>query len=394
MSGRWGTLSRNDVLVPLGTLGYWLAVGSLRPFLPLRLHDVGASGATIGLVVALSPLTATLLALPLGRLMDRVGARSMALYGVAGMAVSGLGYATASSIALISLLQVVAGVAELVVWVALTVLATDGVGPGSARVAWFSVAWGLGATVGPVVGGVVYDAVGFAGLSVFYIVAGLSSSCLAGVRGSSREHGGQAVPESIVRVLVRFLREPEVRGVLAVSVIMQAIVGLRQSYYPVYLDQAGLATPVIGMLLTVLAAGSLAVRPIAPTLARRHSPMRLLFLSLWLSIAGVALTPAAPLLVILVVGALLMGVGLGINTVLTVEEMARTTRPEERGMAMATRVVANRLGQVAQPVGFGALLGLFAMGTTFVVAAGMLAALTLVAYRDTMQERAPAKLLD
>lgn len=59
-------------LVTLATTLYWLAVHSLRPLVPLRLNDLGASELHIGLIVSMNSMIALFLAIPSGRLMDRL----------------------------------------------------------------------------------------------------------------------------------------------------------------------------------------------------------------------------------------------------------------------------------------------------------------------------------
>ena len=74
-------------------LGFWLilleaaTLGALGTLLPLRLSRFGASGVLIGLTFLASSLMAALLARPIGRVVDRRGARLPLIIGLSGTAV-------------------------------------------------------------------------------------------------------------------------------------------------------------------------------------------------------------------------------------------------------------------------------------------------------------------
>ena len=78
---------------PRVRLGFWLilleaaTLGALGTLLPLRLSRFGASGVLIGLTFLASSLMAALLARPIGRVVDRRGARLPLIIGLSGTAV-------------------------------------------------------------------------------------------------------------------------------------------------------------------------------------------------------------------------------------------------------------------------------------------------------------------
>ena len=78
-------------LVSLATLLYWLASHALRPMVAVRLDELGSSVGQIALVVAVWPMLAIVLAVPLGVAVDRKGIAPFLFAGLVGMVATGLG---------------------------------------------------------------------------------------------------------------------------------------------------------------------------------------------------------------------------------------------------------------------------------------------------------------
>jgi MFS family permease len=173
------------------------------------------------------------------------------------------------------------------------------------------------------------------------------------------------------------MENPILVSVLISSFINLFVLSMRISFYPVYLERAGVAITQIGLLLSIIGISSLAVRAILPAAERRLGSIRVLVGSTWLAILGAASLPLSTHMAVLAVGALLIGVGLGANPPITVSLVAEHSDARDRGLAVGLRMVANRSGQVAQPVVFGGLAALFGLGVAFPVSGALLAALTL-----------------
>ena len=98
--------------------GYGLSLNALTAFLvPLRAVDLGVPLAVIGLLVGVRSIAETLLSVPLGRWMDRVGARTGFLAGSLGTAVLGVGFFFAEDVAVLFLLQLFIGATRPLGWV-------------------------------------------------------------------------------------------------------------------------------------------------------------------------------------------------------------------------------------------------------------------------------------
>lgn len=393
----WGALRHRWAFASAATFLYWFAAHELRPLVTLRLDDLGASDAFIGATVAAYPFFSLFLAIPGGRLVDRLGVVRVLVVSLAGMAVVGVAYALATSPLQILLIQIANGVVELGVWLALQALVTHS-GSGRflrAQLALFSLAWGVGIAVGPIVGAAVFDLAGFQVLGWIYAGCALAALvCGVAVPYRGREEAEAGAPGSGpllggVRVI---LARPAVLAVLASTFVALYIQSLRLSFYPLFLEREGIPVSQIGVLLSVMGVSSLAIRFPLPALLERFGPERVLLWSMWLAVAAVALTPWLDFVWALGLAAIAIGIGYGVNPPVTVELIAKDTEPAERGLAMGIRVTSNRLAQIVQPLVFGAFASALGMAAAFPASGVLLGALVAWVARESRRaSRSPGE---
>jgi MFS family permease len=389
--GFWRALHHRWAFASLATLLYWFAAHTLRPLVALRLDELGASDALIALTVAAYPFFSLFLAIPGGRLVDRIGVVKVLVGSLIAMIFIGIGYVVADSPVEILVVQVPNGIVELGVWLALQALVTHA-GSGAfltRQLALFSLAWGVGLAVGPAVGGAVYEAFGFELLGVIYAASALGSllSCLlVSYRGSRDEQlVEQQRDKKTLEGMRQIMQHPSVKGVILSSFVALYVQSLRQSFYPLLLERNGIPVAQIGVLLSIMGITSLLIRVPLPSLLGRQGAGRVLVWGMWISVVGIAITPWLGSVWLLGLVAIMIGAGYGVNPPITVELMARNTQPEERGLAMGMRVASNRLAQVLQPVVFGALASATSMALAFPATGVLLGAVTFMASRESDQ---------
>lgn len=145
--------------VPSATLLYWTTTQALMPFIGLHLHDVGASSTMVGVVLATYPLASLVLAVPLGRQLDRLDARPCLVASLLAMAASGAMFVAATDPVAFLPIMFAWGTASLVAWLALQMLIADAgrSARGTRVISGFSIAWGVGIALGPTVGAAIFD---------------------------------------------------------------------------------------------------------------------------------------------------------------------------------------------------------------------------------------------
>jgi MFS family permease len=364
----------------LGAFVYWVAIEALRPMVSLQLDRIGASSSQIGIAVAAYALLGLALAIPGGVVVDRVGPARLLLGGFLGLgACAGLYLVTAGSVVGLTVVQLAMGAAALAVWVALQTVVTHA-GSGEflrKQLAVFATAWAAGSAIGPVIGSWLYARSGFVAVAGL-LVLGAGLGVIVAVRlpmapsgrsttGRGRSTGRQSA--------ARLLGDETVRLVLAASFVSLAVQSLRTSFYPLYLVERGHSVDRVGVVLTGIGLASLGVRLLLPVVCRWVSGRMLLISTTWLGIVAMAATPVLAVGPWLAVGALGIGVSLGLNPPTTVELMAAAAPADLRGVAMGLRVAANRSAQVAQPLLFGAVVAATATGPAFWLTGGALGGL-------------------
>lgn len=367
------------ILVSTATLLYWTGAHALRPLLPLRLDELGASEVLVGAIVALFPLSSLGLAIPSGRLVDRVGVRRVLLAGLLGTATLGAGFAVAPSPVVIAGLMMGIGVTELATWISLQAFASTG-GTGSfltKQLAVFSLAWGGGIAAGPIVGAALYDRFGFVAVGAAYLGCSVAAgACIAFAPAvATASPRGQYRP-SMRTGITRMWAAAPVRATLLSSFVTLFVLGVKGSFLPLYLQRAGLGLPRIGIVLSAIGVASLAVRVLLPWFIRRVGSGPALVVSMWVALVPMSLVPFVSGFGWWLTLAMVCGVGLGINPPVTVELMARHTAASERGFAMGLRLTANRSAQVVQPLLFGWLIAVAGFAAAFATSGVLLAGIT------------------
>jgi MFS family permease len=367
-------------LVSAATLLYWVVTQAVRPFVALRLQDLGADDLTIGVALAGASVGGLLLAIPSGRLLDRLPQREVQVGALLGLAATTAGLALTGSVAALVAMMIGNGVFAMWVWLAQQSIITHA-GSGAFRdrqLGLFSLAWGIGLAAGPSVGAVAYDRAGFGALcAVCTALCLAATAAAAGAPPVAASPRAEATEDTFRGSLGRSFANPVLVGVLLASFVNIYVQSLRVSFYPVYLERAGVGVARIGLLLSLIGVSSLLVRAVLPAATRRFGEFGLLLWSTWVAIVGVVLTPFAPQFAVLVLGALLIGVGLGANPPITVSLVAHHSEAHERGLAVGLRMVANRSAQVAQPLVFGGVASVVGLALAFPVSAALLAGLTL-----------------
>ena len=366
-------------LLSIATFFYWLAIQSLRPYVPLHLADLGATEAMVGIAIAAHPFLSLFLAIPAGRFIDLRGLRRFMTISLAAMAAVGGLYATVRVVNGLVFVQALDGLAELGSWVSIQALITrvPGETMRRAHLGLFSILWALGVAAGPTAGAFIYSYVGFLGVGLFYSACALVA--LATVSLVPHRDGGSAgldkAPEAsqgVKRALGKVVglgRNPGVSITLAATFVMLWANSLRTSFYPLFLEREGIPVTTIGYLVSLAGVTLLIIRFFLPSLLRRYRSVTILLLGTAASVVALVATPAlvSPQ-AFLWAAAGLFGAGFGLNSPITIDMLAHYTEADDRGLVMGMRVASNRLAQVIQPLLFGAVAGALGMTAGFLAA--------------------------
>ena len=279
------------VLVTSAALAYFVGLGILAPVLPRYVEDdLGGDGFAVGLAVGAFAVSAALLRPWVGRIGDRRGRRVLVVGGALVASLSILGYALATSLPILIGMRLITGVGEAAVFVGVASAVQD-MAPADRRgeaASYFSVAVYGGLGVGPVIGDLLREHIGFRSAWVAAAVA-----CAVAVALGLRMPGPPAVdpdaPDSALAgqsLLRRFLHPAAVRPGLILALSTTGYAGF-SAFVPLYIDRVDIhsAGPVFAEYAIVV----LTVRIFGAKLPDRLGPIRAGSIALAVQAAGFAI---------------------------------------------------------------------------------------------------------
>jgi MFS family permease len=148
-------------------------------------------------------------------------------------------------------------------------------------------------------------------------------------------------------------------------------------FLPLYGSENQFSAFSIGVIISIRAATSMTSRYFLGSLSARFSTKQLLVGSNVVSVVACAAMAFAPNPITLGVIVAIAGFSLGIGQPLTMSMVSQLTIPQERALAVSTRLTGNRLGQFIVPAGAGILATGSGTGAVF-IGLSLLLALTFL----------------
>ncbi|AXB48214.1 hypothetical protein A4R43_02025 [Amycolatopsis albispora] len=365
------------------------ALNLARPLLSYRTLALDGGGLAIGLVTASYAVLSLLVALPLGRLVDRTGRTAPVLVlGTALLVLGPLALAWSPAVPWVAASAACLGFGHIVFMVgAQGYIASAVPDTGLDRYfGWFTAAVSAGQMFGPLIAGGLLGtgtgaALGRTGLAA--VVASVLAACAlpAGIVLMRRRATGVRPVRAAAPGVLSMLRSRGMVPGLFVSLALLGAVDLLTAYLPLIAEDRGVAPLVVGGLLALRSAASIVSRLGLGRLARRWRRHTLIVTSAAGSAVALAVValPAAnvPVMAVaLVVGGFLLGLGQPLTMTVVVQAVPQ----HGRNAALALRLWANRLGQVTVPAAAGLVAGpLGAAGALWLAAAVLTTAATAVA---------------
>lgn len=409
---------RTDFVLQLAIQALSLtALNATRPIVTYQALALGASTVQIGLVHGAFSVLPALLAVAVGRIVDRGSASRYLTIALFIYAIGTLGAGMATALVVLAAVQIFAGMGHILNLVSSqAMVANRGPREGrESRFGWYSVAASIGQLSGPVLAGLIAGSATLAaggaagtyeladGQRVFFAAAAAVSISLvlAGiVYVRNRDRDRRAVmdrpaetSERLLPAAIRVLRRSGMPAAMTVSVIVISTVDVLIAYLPAYGNVAGLAIPVVGFLLSVRAGASLVSRVFMGRTIALIGRERTLVVSMLLAAIGVGLVPFTDSVPVLTFLMAVAGLGLGVGQPMTIAWVAQRSPRAERATAIGVRLTGNRVALLTVPVLMGALAGSAGIAAIFVVLGAVLLAGAVVAARtpfDELQDRRDA----
>lgn len=336
--------------------------------------------AWLGAISASYAVLPLVFAIFIGRRIDRRGEYAALVGGAVLMtaATAGLLF-LGTSVAAIVVSSAVLGLGQLLVAVASQALTARLSGPDTPRAfGYYTFASSVGQLLGSAVLGLLGGSAAVPDTALILVVSACVGVPLCLITVSIRVPPVRdRVQSDVDRRVATALRAADVRRALLVSVIVVAVNDLMLVYLPALGAERGIPAGVIGALLTLRSAASMASRFALGALARRAGTVRLLVLSTGISAASIVVF-ALPVPV-LAVAVVVVGGSLGISQPLTMSQVADSAGEQLRATALALRMTGNRVGQAALPTAVGLVAGAGGAAAVFVGLAAALATASALA---------------
>ena len=290
-----------------------LGVGIIAPIIPIYATDLGATGVTLGLMIAAFSISRGALQPVVGSLSDRHGRKRFLVAGLSIYAVMGLTYTLATSVEHLIVIRLLHGVGSaMIVPIAmayigdLTPQGQEGKYMGLLNIALFA---GMGG--GPILGGVFRDTIGIN--PAFYAMSALTAASLGLIltllppQRSDREM--QSAP-GLLTTLRRMLHSNRVVGMLLPRIGTMIVTIPTMGFLPILADRLMGATGVeIGIVISARTIVSAALQFPFGRIADRYSKVLLILSGCLIISACVFLMPSAADFLQLVWLSVLIGVG-------------------------------------------------------------------------------------
>ncbi len=205
------------------------------------------------------------------------------------------------------------------------------------------------------------------GVAIAFIALAFSLAIRPGDRREVKP-GDDTVP------IASLLRVPGLVAVILTSVMISSASDLVVVYLPLLGAERSIDVAAIGLLLTVRSVASMVARVLYSRIIRRIVRKRLMVVSVFAgAIAFFSIALPLPLLLMHVAMAVI-GFSLGLAMTVSLTSVVDLTREGMRGIANSLRLLGNRVGQFAFPLGAGLLATATGAGSIFILIAAGLAA--------------------
>ncbi|MFD5913895.1 MFS transporter [Streptomyces massasporeus] len=364
------------------------AVSMARPAVSYRALALGADERAIGVIAGVYALLPLFAAVPLGRRTDHGRCAPLLPVGVVlisgGCALSGV----AGSLWTMALWSGVMGLGHLCFVIGSQSLVARQSAPHEQdrNFGHFTIGAALGQLVGPVAAGALIGGDDMGGSSALALIVAGATAAVAFTslwRIEHRRTASASRPDKGDRIPVGgILRTRGVPAGIFISLAVLSATDILTAYLPVVGEHRGIAPSVIGVLLSLRAAATIACRMVLTPLLRLLGRSLLLTLTCLLAAllcAGIALPVPVWALGLLLVA---LGFCLGVGQPLSMTTVVQAAPDDARSTALALRLTGNRLGQVAAPAAAGLIAGVAGVAAPFVMLGVLLLLSSGVAVRS------------
>jgi MFS family permease len=346
------------VLIALGIANHLVLTGS-RVAVSLNALALGENAATVGGLMALFALFPMFLAIPAGRLADRIGVRGPMLAGSIGMATGVLVVTLLPGLPALFATAMLTGVSFMLFQVAAQYATGEmgGIAARSRNFGLLALGYSTSSIAGPMIAGLMID---HAGYRATFALLTLLPLLPVAVLATNRIALPGAHPARAVRMegsALDFVAHREMRRVFIINALVSMAWELHTLFVPIYGHTIGLSASRIGLILAAFAAATFAVRLAMPLIASRVSEHAVLTAALYVGALVYLALPFSRTAGTLMGLSFCLGLGLGASQPMVMSLLHSHAPPGRMGEAAGVRLSLVNSISVAVPLVFGAMGG-------------------------------------
>lgn len=342
--------------------------GGAKVALPLHALNLGVDPFSVGVIMALWALCPMLIALYVGRLVDRVGPRLPMLGGTIGVVVALLVPYFFPGVAALTVMALAVGTAFQFFFVP-TQGITGALGGPEDRARNYSllaIGFSIASFLGPLIAGFSIDYLGYrtaylmlaacpvAAVLVLWFKGDVLPKAAVG-EGEGRKKGGS----------FDLLRNAKLRDAIVASGLISIAWDLYLFYFPIYGHSIGLSASAIGIVISTFAVAVFAIRVVLPRLARVWTEFQILLYAIGFAGAVFLLFPLFRDPYLLAAASFLLGLGCGVGQPMSMSLIYGLSPPGRASEGAGLRVTFNHFTHLVVPLAFGGIGTAFGFAPVF-----------------------------
>ena len=362
------------------TFGSFIGV---RVLMSLFALELGASAASVGVLIASFALFPLLLSVYAGRVIDRMGPFWPMFGGVVGFCAGVLVPWIWPALSALYVSALISGLSLVFFGVASQQLISS-LGDASQRsrnVSYYSIGLAASGLAGPLGVGYMID---HGGHRMAYLVLAIVLAVVCAVWYAFRKHIPPARPKdsaASMRGILEILRNRELRLMIIVAGIVVAGVDLYTFYMPIYGHSIKLSATMIGTVMGAQAIAALVIRVVMPTMIKRWREENVMAGALLITAVAYFLFPFFQGVTALFAISFVLGLGLGCGQPLSLLMVYNRSPAGRSGEVLGVRFTVVNLMHLVIPVTFGTLSALIGLAPVFISTAVLMAAGSHLSHR-------------
>ncbi|MCC6888511.1 MAG: MFS transporter [Hyphomicrobiales bacterium] len=347
-----------------------------------RAVELGLSVVWLGVLTAVIATLPLLLAVQVGRYIDRGNEKATALLGSGLAVLASGGFVLWPTLTGLLIFTALIGLGHLMLVISQQVLCASDPRPGALErnVGNYMLANAIGQGLGPYIVGHIGGDASVPPTQFLFLIAFLGSFLTFAVTLLLRPGGPrkQRTEKSGPMPLRDILRLPGMRVILFVGVTVVSAQEMIVVYLPFLGAERGVAVELVGWLLAARALASVLSRFLFARLHQIMGHRRLMLTSVLISALFYAAMALPMPFVLLLAVVSVAGFALGIAITATIAALLNLATPDTRGTANSLRIMGNRAGQLVIPFSVGMVAAATGAAGIFVIIGASLAFATAV----------------